>query len=1279
MITLYEEKATDYTSDGLGLLDRFIIDPIVSEDLNGSFDLRFKYPLFVPRGTDIANKNLVKASVPGGSQQLFRIHRTIKQLGYIEAHARHISYDLADNLIEDTNIVAKTGQAALQQLGGATQYPHDFQFVSDISTVNNARMVRLNPIQAILDPGTKNSFISRWGGEIERDNKRIIMHERRGADRGVTIEHKKDLTGYEASIDRSTIVTRIRPRGFDGLELPETYVDSPNLDPQHPVISIIEYKDIKAAIGEYSDDEDAIPYEEAITALRQAAQAEFNEKHIDEARASYKVDFVTLERTDQYKGFISLQQILLGDTVTVDHPTEQITARSVSYEWDPLSEKYLSITLGNHKASFTTGRNPISRLESEINEIRETTNRVIISANGKNTNTYGPDQPDNPIAGDLWYNTGQSPATMKQYNGVAWEDLATNAETIRGTINFEYLNVIGLNASDLSAGSINVSKVKITDGIRDIMTVDSQTGEVVLNVSKLSINASPAATLDDLEEIELTPGPEGPPGPQGPEGDKGDQGPQGLTGPKGENGQTLYTWLKYADTPTSGMDDSPVGKAYIGLAYNKITATESKNYGDYTWSLVKGTDGQPGPPGANGESLFTWIKYADSPTSGMDDLSTGKAYIGLAYNKPSSVESKDYADYTWSLIKGEKGDKGDTGPRGATGEQGPRGNDGTSVTGATEYYLATAAGSGVTTSTSGWDTTMQPMDTTKKYLWNYEKIHFSDGTDQDTLPVIVGVHGATGSQGPKGAEGEVGRSITSITEHYLATSAASGVTRSTDGWKPAMQPTSDAARYLWNYETITWNKAPLTTYVEPIIIGVHGQKGDQGPQGPKGAQGIQGPQGLQGTSQYIHIRYSANASGNPMTPAPQSTTAYIGIVNSTSATAPTGYASYTWSKYRGDNGSQGVQGPPGANGVTTYTWVKFADTNTGAGMTDSPDGKKYIGLAFNKTTQAEGSTPGEYTWSLMPQNIQVGGRNLIRNSDREFSAVGGREFLLTVDLAPIFEEHGSDEVYSLSLDLKSSDISKRNITHVYMQNGSGTKYNFVNSSVTVTKEYTRFKFEGLKPSLVSPTETKATLAFYGTYDTGNFPIVRRIKLEKGDIATDWTEAPEDVEARIGEKADQSNLDAVVGDVDAIKEDLDTKVDTNTFIAQQAAYEEWLTRVDLSATTAEELAATLELATILIDTDLKGQAQRWSTLEGFVQIDAATGTFTIRSNNNGTQMVLTDDAMSFLSGGELVATITNQYLQIARGIFTASAQIGRHKFEPLVSNPDHFVLSYVGQN
>src|SRR5699024_3149467 len=84
---------------------------------------------------------------------------------------------------------------------------------------------------------------------------------------------------------------------------------------------------------------------------------------------------------------------------------------------------------------------------------------------------------------------------------------------------------------------------------------------------------------------------EGPEGPAGLDGAKGDQGPQGVRGPAGADGQSLFTWLKYADTPTTGMSDSPTGKAYIGLAYNKTTATESSTYSDYQWTLVKGAPG----------------------------------------------------------------------------------------------------------------------------------------------------------------------------------------------------------------------------------------------------------------------------------------------------------------------------------------------------------------------------------------------------------------------------------------------------------------------------------------------------------------------------------------------------------------------------------------------------------------------------------------------------------------------------------------------------------------
>ena len=92
--------------------------------------------------------------------------------------------------------------------------------------------------------------------------------------------------------------------------------------------------------------------------------------------------------------------------------------------------------------------------------------------------------------------------------------------------------------------------------------------------------------------------------------------------------------------------------------------------------------GEQGPKGEDGTTYYTWIKYADTPTSGMSDNPTGKTYIGIAYNKSTTIESTNYSDYAWSLIKGDKGDKGDTGatglqgPKGDTGPQGPKGDTG---------------------------------------------------------------------------------------------------------------------------------------------------------------------------------------------------------------------------------------------------------------------------------------------------------------------------------------------------------------------------------------------------------------------------------------------------------------------------------------------------------------------------------------------------------------------------------------------------------------------------
>ena len=137
-----------------------------------------------------------------------------------------------------------------------------------------------------------------------------------------------------------------------------------------------------------------------------------------------------------------------------------------------------------------------------------------------------------------------------------------------------------------------------------------------------------------------------------------------IKGEDGNDGVSLYTWIKYADTPTTGMSDNPDGKQYMGIAYNKTSPIESNDYSDYAWSLITG-EGVPGTPGEDGKTLYTWVRYADNAQGGgFSDDPEGKDYIGLAYNRETPVESNDPSDYTWSLFRGPQGVPGNPGENG---------------------------------------------------------------------------------------------------------------------------------------------------------------------------------------------------------------------------------------------------------------------------------------------------------------------------------------------------------------------------------------------------------------------------------------------------------------------------------------------------------------------------------------------------------------------------------------------------------------------------------------
>ena len=286
------------------------------------------------------------------------------------------------------------------------------------------------------------------------------------------------------------------------------------------------------------------------------------------------------------------------------------------------------------------------------------------------------------------------------------------------------------------------------------------------------------------------------------QGVQGPQGTQGIPGTNGANGKTSYLHIKYSNdggktfTGNSGED---VG-TYIGTCvdYNQSDPT---SVGSYKWAKIKGEQGATGPQGpagSSGRGIKTITEYylISSAKTGITTASSGwstSVPTMTATNKYLwNYEKFTFTDNTTATttpkIIGIYGDKGTTGatgpqgpqgnagatgpqgpqgatgpkgPQGATGATGPQGATGNGIKSITNYYLATASGSGVSASTSGWTTTVQAITASKKYLWNYEVVTYTNGSTYQSAPCIIGVYGDKGATGATGATGPSGIIVSS--------------------------------------------------------------------------------------------------------------------------------------------------------------------------------------------------------------------------------------------------------------------------------------------------------------------------------------------------------------------------------------------------------------------------------------------------------------------------------------------------------------------------------------
>lgn len=449
MIKVYEANEKLFNHNGLKILHPTKAE-IYIED-NGDYYIDIESTI---EDIEYLKEGMIVRANTRWGEQGFRLTNPEKKNTKVFVRGYHLWKDTQKYVIADSNIVNKNCNDALDHINIACDTPTPFNTISDITRINSARIIRKSLEEAIA------ILVEKWGGHLYRDNWTVGIKETIGRDRGATIKYGKNSKEIDAIENWDNVVTKILPVGYDGITLPELYIES-EMQYDVPYTRVIKFdQDIdqdayKDAEGNLKEDE----YRQAlITDLRHQAQEYINENQY--FKCNYKVKA-------HIEGIVDL-----GDVITVEHERLGIKLNTnvIALKYDCIRDKYLEVEFGNFK----------NKLKNLVDNIKVDTEKAITNANEVVKVTLRDDL--NEATSKIWGTLGNSyviyegdcilvvdklPKEEAQHvmminsAGIGFSNTGIHGEfnsawLIDGTLDMQQINCINMTANLVRGGTLKV-------------------------------------------------------------------------------------------------------------------------------------------------------------------------------------------------------------------------------------------------------------------------------------------------------------------------------------------------------------------------------------------------------------------------------------------------------------------------------------------------------------------------------------------------------------------------------------------------------------------------------------------------------------------------------------------------------------------------------------------------------------------------------------------------------------------------------------------------------